>query len=66
MILITYTTTHESLKVLECIDENYEGSTFCIGDKRKKGAGIFKVFKLYKCRCYLCGKEYQFKSSDFR
>ncbi|WP_238900050.1 hypothetical protein [Clostridium sp. YIM B02500] len=56
--------THESLEVLECIDENYEGA-LSIGDKRKKGAGKFIVFKLYKCRCYLCGKEYQFKSSDF-
>lgn len=56
--------THESLEVLECIDENYEGA-LSIGDKRKKGAGEFKVYKLYRCRCYLCGKEYQFKSSDF-
>lgn len=34
-------------------------------DKRKNGAGTVKVFKLYKCRCYLCGKEHKFKSSDF-
>lgn len=58
-------TTHESLEVLECIDENYEG-TIIVSDKRKKGAGTCIVFKLYKCRCYLCGKEYQFKSSDFK
>ncbi|MDZ5610754.1 hypothetical protein U2I54_28155 [Bacillus pseudomycoides] len=57
-------TTHESLEVLECIDENHEGTPI-VHDKRKKGAGKVKVFKLYKCRCYLCGKEYQFKSSDF-
>ncbi|PEM34740.1 hypothetical protein [Bacillus toyonensis] len=56
--------THESLEILECIDENYEGKPL-VQDKRKKGACIVKVFKLYKCRCYLCGKEYQFKSSDF-
>ena len=57
-------TTHESLEILECIDENYEGTPFA-HDKRNKGAGICIVYKLYKCRCYLCGKEYQFKSSDF-
>jgi hypothetical protein len=56
--------THESLEVLECIDENYEGR-LSIGDKRKKGAGTFTVYKLYRCRCYLCGKEHKFKSSDF-
>lgn len=57
-------TTHESLEVLECIDENYEGKIL-VQDKRKYGAGTVKVFKLYKCRCYLCGKEHKFKSSDF-
>ncbi|MBM7656228.1 hypothetical protein [Neobacillus cucumis] len=60
-------TTHESLEILECINENYEGG-YEVYDSRKKGkgGGICKVFKLYKCRCYLCGKEYQFKSSDFK
>ncbi|PEA83804.1 hypothetical protein [Bacillus pseudomycoides] len=58
-------TTHESLEVLECIDENYEGKIL-VQDKRKTGAGTVKVFKLYKCRCYLCGNEYEFKSSDFK
>ncbi|PEM56122.1 hypothetical protein [Bacillus wiedmannii] len=57
-------TIHESLEVLECIDENYEGKLL-VQDKQKKGAGTVKVFKLYKCRCYLCGKEHKFKSSDF-
>ncbi|TYO53764.1 hypothetical protein FXF70_00960 [Bacillus sp. Y3] len=59
-------TTHESLEILECINENYEGIPITY-DKRKKGAGAGKciVYKLYKCRCYLCGKEYEFKSSDF-
>ncbi|MFB7351003.1 hypothetical protein ACWGKR_24260 [Bacillus thuringiensis] len=57
-------TTHESLEVLECIDENYEGKIL-VQDKRKNGAGTVKVFKLYKCRCYLCGKDHKFKSSDF-
>ncbi|MEW4105908.1 hypothetical protein [Bacillus thuringiensis] len=58
-------TTHESLNILECIDENYEGKPF-ISNRRKKGVGKCKVYKLYRCRCYLCGKEHQFKSSDFK
>ncbi|SHN33721.1 hypothetical protein [Gracilibacillus kekensis] len=57
-------TTHESLEILECINENYEGKPIT-HDKRKKGGGKFIVYKLYKCRCYLCGKDYEFKSSDF-
>ncbi|ENJ6138916.1 hypothetical protein AB1Z82_005184 [Bacillus cereus] len=57
-------TTHESLEILECIDKNYEGA-IAVHDKRKKEGGEVKVFKLYKCRCYLCGKEHKVKSSDF-
>ncbi|MGX5643265.1 hypothetical protein [Bacillus toyonensis] len=57
-------TTHESLEILECIDENYEGA-IAVYDKRKNKGCEVKVFKLYKCRCYLCGKEHGFKSSDF-
>ncbi|MBY7131146.1 hypothetical protein ILS68_26600 [Bacillus sp. 8YEL33] len=59
-------TTHESLEILECIDENYEGkpNIFHKGRNGKEG-GECKVYKLYKCRCYLCGKEHKFKSSDF-
>lgn len=57
-------TIHESLEILECIDDGYEEEPV-IFNKQKKNGGTFKVFKLYKCHCYLCGKEYQFKSSDF-
>ncbi|RRN68829.1 hypothetical protein EI200_18210 [Peribacillus simplex] len=59
-------TTHESLEVLECIDENYEGKPIIFNrGRRGKEGGKCKVYKLYRCRCYLCGKEHQFKSSDF-
>ncbi|PDY25850.1 hypothetical protein COM83_02820 [Bacillus cereus] len=60
-------TTHESLEILECIDENYEGkpSIFHKGRNGKEG-GECKVYKLYRCRCYLCGKEHEFNSSDFK
>lgn len=57
-------TMHESLEILECIDDKYE-KLYCYGSRRKYGDGIVKVYKIYKCRCYLCGKEFDFKSSDF-
>lgn len=53
----------ESLEVLECINSNHEVLT-SYGDRRK-GAGTYTVYKLYKCRCYLCGKEHELKCSDF-
>lgn len=58
-------TIHESLEILECIGTNYE-EVYSLGDKRKYGEGIVKVYKLYRCKCYLCGREYNFKSSDFK
>lgn len=57
-------TFHESLEVLECINDRYEELS-SYSDKRKKGAGTVKVYKLYKCRCYLCGKEQKIKCSAF-
>lgn len=57
-------TRHETLEIIECVDENYE-ELFGYYDKRKKNGGTFKIYKKYKCQCYLCGKEYVFKSSDF-
>lgn len=57
-------TFHESLEVLECIDDHYEELTsWC--DKRKKGGATYTVYKLYRCKCYLCGKEKIIKSSQF-
>lgn len=57
-------TIHESLEVLECIDDHYE-EIHSISDARKKGGGTYYVYKLYRCRYYLCGKEKKFKSSEF-
>ena len=57
-------TFHESLEILECVDDHYE-QLHSYHDKRKKGGGTYKVYKLYKCRCYLCGKEQTIKSSQF-
>lgn len=62
---IDYTgTIHESLEVLECVNNHYE-EIHSISDARKKGGGTYYVYKLYRCRCYLCGKEQQIKSSKF-
>lgn len=57
-------TIHESLKIIECIDDNYE-KLYCYQDKRKLGGGTYKIYKKYKCKCYICGKELIFISSDF-
>ncbi|MED1436873.1 hypothetical protein [Bacillus mycoides] len=59
-------TTHESLEVLECIDENHAGNPIIFNKGRRgKEGGKCKVYKLYRCRCHLCGTEHHFKSSDF-
>lgn len=57
-------TFHDSLEVLECIDDHYE-ELYGYEDKRKLGGGAIKVYKQYKCRCYLCEEELIVKSSDF-
>lgn len=58
-------TFFESLEIKECINDNYERLSGYY-DKRKRGGGIFKIYKIYKCRCYLCGKEYEILSSKFK
>lgn len=57
-------TIHESLEVLKCVNDHYEELRY-ITDLRKKGGGTYFIYKLYKCRCYLCGKEQEIKSSKF-
>lgn len=56
--------THESLRIIECIDDHVEGSPI-IQDKRKKDGGRVPLYKKFRCECYLCGQEYEFLSSDF-
>ena len=55
---------HESLEILECVNDRYEELT-SYTDIRKKHGGVYTVYKQYRCRCYLCGKERIVKSSDF-
>lgn len=62
---IDYTgTIHESLEVLECVNDHHE-ELYSVSDARKKGGGTYRVYKLYRCRCYLCGREQEIKSSKF-
>ena len=56
-------TVHESLNILECIDDQHEETR--ITDKRKKGGGYIHISKIYRCKCYLCGQEYHFSSAEF-
>lgn len=56
--------TYESLEILECIDDKYE-ERHRNNDLRKKDAYIYYVYKIYKCRCHLCGEEYEVKCSEF-
>lgn len=51
----------ESLEILECINDNYE--RFCLP---QRGKGSCTIYKLYRCRCYLCGKEYSLIPSEFK
>lgn len=57
-------TFHESLEVLECVNDHYEKLT-SYHDRRKKGGGTYTVYKVYRCKCYLCGKEQEVNSSQF-
>lgn len=55
---------HDSLEIIECTNDRVEGNPI-IQDKRKKGAGRVYLYKEYRCKCYLCGKEYTFRSDQF-
>ncbi|MBR6419215.1 MAG: zinc-ribbon domain-containing protein [Oscillospiraceae bacterium] len=57
-------TFFESLEILECIDEHFE-EPYAHSDLRKKDAYLYKIYKLYRCRCYLCGKEHIVRCSQF-
>lgn len=57
-------TYHESLYIEKCIKDDYE-KLHSFSSRFRYGQGTFKVFKQYKCKCCLCGKEYTFISSDF-
>ena len=56
--------THESLQIIECIDENFEGPP-TVFHKGRYGKGEVKVYKLYRCKCHLCDREYEFRSDVF-
>ena len=58
-------TNFESLEIIECVNDNLEGEPL-LYSRRKLGDGICYIYKLYRCKCSLCGKEYQFRSDDFQ
>ena len=63
---IDYTNTvFESLEIIECIDDNVEILTHVYNSKSRRRVATHMIYKLYKCRCYLCGKEYKFRSDAF-
>lgn len=55
----------ESLEIIECIDDNVEVLEKDYNPKNGRSKNIYRVYKLYKCRCYLCGKEYELRSDAF-
>lgn len=57
--------THDSLKIIECTNDNLEGR-IVVNDRRKKGAGQVYLYKEFRCQCYLCGREYFFRSDRFK
>ncbi|MBE6672818.1 MAG: hypothetical protein E7599_04795 [Ruminococcaceae bacterium] len=63
--LISLNEIHDSLEIVECIDDHVE--MICPpSDKRKKKDGIVYLKKRFRCKCYLCGREYEFLSDEFK
>ena len=55
----------ESLEILNCVDDKLEKLS-SYSDLRKPETVTLSVYKLYKCKCYLCGKEMEFDCSQFQ
>lgn len=50
--------TYESLEVLECVNDALESAPILYYNQRhQKKYRDITVYKEYRCRCYLCGKE---------
>lgn len=57
---------HESLIIKECVNNNYVYHQWLEKKQEsKKRIRHTKICKKYRCECYLCHKEYIFKSTDF-
>lgn len=57
-------TFHDTLEIIACVNDNYEGEP-SVYHKGRLGAGRVPVYKMYRCRCFLCGKEYEYRSDKF-
>lgn len=59
---INFTNTfHESLEILECVDDKFERNDYV----RTKKTKVHKIYKRYRCKCYLCGNEQYVDCSQF-
>ena len=57
---------YESLYIEECVDEHFESKPYySFTQRHKKHWHNITVFKRYKCRCILCGKEQLVNCSSF-
>lgn len=58
--------TYESLDVKECISENLESTPLPHYNQRhQKAYSDITVFKQYRCKCYLCGKDHLVNCDKF-
>ena len=55
----------ESLRIIACVDDHVESNPY-IPNRRKKKDGVVYISKLFRCKCYLCGKIHEFNSEDFK
>ncbi len=57
--------TYESLDVLECVNDSLEGSPNIYSTQHRKVYKDITVYKEYRCKCYLCGKEQLIRCDEF-
>ena len=57
---------YESLDVLECVNNSLESApTPYYTQRHEKKYHDITIYKEYRCRCYLCGKEKLIKCDKF-
>lgn len=59
-------TRYESLEILECSNDRLESApAFSFNQRHKKCYREITVYKEYRCRCYVCGKEQKITCDKF-
>lgn len=57
---------YESLKIMECVDDKFESEPrYRFTHRHEKSYDDITVFKKYRCKCYLCGKEHLITCDKF-